>query len=107
MGLLSDFWMLESPERLNLQFNYRLDCRVLGLLDKKTELFYVGNHSVVPQKWCKYNFGVYEESTLVFSRNVDSKESCNAALNHCKIKCRGERERSTWKRLVTLLLLFA
>lgn len=62
----------------------------------------------VPQKWCKYNFGVDEELTGVCSRNVENKESCHAALKCCQIKYRGERGRSsTWKRLLTLLQLFA
>lgn len=47
----------------------------------------------VPQKWCKYNFGVDVEWTVVFSRNEESKESCHAALKYCQIKYRGEREK--------------
>lgn len=59
---------------------------------------------VTTQKWCKYNFGDDDESTVALSRNVESKESFHTALKYCQIKCRGERERErscTWKRLVT------
>lgn len=48
---------------------------------------------VTTQKWCKYNFGDDDESTVALSRNVESKESFHTALKYCQIKCRGERER--------------
>lgn len=77
--------MLENPERLNLQLNYRLDCRVVGLLVKKAELFFIWVTTLyVPQKWCKYNFGVDEELTVAFSRNVESKESVMLHSNTVK-----------------------
>lgn len=44
------------------------------------------------KKGWKYNFGVDEEWTVAFSRNVENKESCHAALKYCQ-KNVGNREK--------------